>query len=300
MTDTRARPARAGVRKSESGAGKMANKCGTVLILAMLASFTNRGFGLTVSSRGYLNHAFRIDGTTSTKRRPDQLRSARPRHGLLPIGCNLIVKCSLDYMDNSPISYVEFCTKQNYCQRAVSSDCFRLQPILPLLGFAVSLFSLIVLLSAPAAAAAELASTGEGLCAEPYGLLPCSVSVPGNLFLMGAFGFFLVQARAPALLGASSLNKDRTAFRRPHRPCSRPVLAQAANLISEGSELLLGVLGPGIVGGLLLPVLGARAHAPPYPGRHPLQSGVVRRSSQQSLTHRCGPFHARWLWECTR
>ena len=34
---------------------------------------------------------------------------------------------------------------------------------------------------------------------------------------------------------------------------------QRAGLISEGSELLLEVLDPGIVGGLLLPVLGAFA-----------------------------------------
>lgn len=34
-------------------------------------------------------------------------------------------------------------------------------------------------------------------------------------------------------------------------------LLQAANLISDGSELLLEVLSPGLVGGLLLPILGA-------------------------------------------
>jgi hypothetical protein len=50
----------------------------------------------------------------------------------------------------------------------------------------------LVLFSA-SAAAAESVSPGAGMCIEPYGLLPCSVSVGGNLFLMGAFGYFLVQ-----------------------------------------------------------------------------------------------------------
>eukprot|EP00802_Teleaulax_amphioxeia_P006748 Tamp_06753.p1 GENE.Tamp_06753~~Tamp_06753.p1 ORF type:complete len:742 (+),score=146.07 Tamp_06753:3-2228(+) len=70
---------------------------------------------------------------------------------------------------------------------------------------------------------AELART---VCEETYGLLPCSLSAGGNLFLMAAYGFLLFTA---------------------------------AGLISEGSELLLEVLDPGIVGGLLLPVLGAFA-----------------------------------------
>jgi hypothetical protein len=64
------------------------------------------------------------------------------------------------------------------------------------------------------------------MCEEPYGFLPCSLSTVGNLFLMSAFGFLLFFA---------------------------------AGLISEGSELLLEVLDPGVVGGLLLPVLGAFA-----------------------------------------
>jgi len=35
------------------------------------------------------------------------------------------------------------------------------------------------------------------------------------------------------------------------------ILAQASNLIADGSELLLAVLDPGIIGGFLLPVMGA-------------------------------------------
>lgn len=35
------------------------------------------------------------------------------------------------------------------------------------------------------------------------------------------------------------------------------LLLQGANLLSDGSELLLEVLSPGLIGGLLLPVLGA-------------------------------------------
>ena len=34
-------------------------------------------------------------------------------------------------------------------------------------------------------------------------------------------------------------------------------LLQGANLLSDGSELLLEVLSPGIIGGLVLPILGA-------------------------------------------
>eukprot|EP00850_Spirogloea_muscicola_P002842 SM000011S19020 [mRNA] locus=s11:414121:418397:+ [translate_table: standard] len=66
-------------------------------------------------------------------------------------------------------------------------------------------------------------STGEQ-CKEPYGGLPCSTTVTGNIFLMFAYGFLLLVA---------------------------------AKLISDGSELLLQVLNPGLIGGLLLPILGA-------------------------------------------
>lgn len=61
-------------------------------------------------------------------------------------------------------------------------------------------------------------------CEETYGLLPCSENVVGNLFLMFAYGALLLVA---------------------------------AKSISDGSELLLEVLDPGLIGGLLLPILGA-------------------------------------------
>eukprot|EP00270_Netrium_digitus_P012395 TRINITY_DN401_c0_g1_i6.p1 TRINITY_DN401_c0_g1~~TRINITY_DN401_c0_g1_i6.p1 ORF type:complete len:648 (+),score=189.53 TRINITY_DN401_c0_g1_i6:189-2132(+) len=67
-------------------------------------------------------------------------------------------------------------------------------------------------------------STSTTECEEAYGVLPCSTSLGGNIFLMLTYGYLLLIA---------------------------------AQLISEGSEMLLLVLDPGIIGGLLLPVLGA-------------------------------------------
>mmetsp|Transcript_38807 Transcript_38807/g.91895 ORF Transcript_38807/g.91895 Transcript_38807/m.91895 type:complete len:533 (+) Transcript_38807:126-1724(+) len=61
-------------------------------------------------------------------------------------------------------------------------------------------------------------------CEESYGFLPCSDSLGGSIFLMCAYGFLLLKG---------------------------------AEYISEGSEHLLGVLSPGVIGGLVLPVLGA-------------------------------------------
>jgi hypothetical protein len=61
-------------------------------------------------------------------------------------------------------------------------------------------------------------------CEETYGLFPCSSSLSGSLFLTATYGFLLLKG---------------------------------ANLISDGSELLLEVLDPGLIGGLVLPVLGA-------------------------------------------
>eukprot|EP00873_Tetraselmis_striata_P007709 jgi/Tetstr1/427973/TSEL_018047.t1 len=61
-------------------------------------------------------------------------------------------------------------------------------------------------------------------CEESYGFLPCSDSLGGSIFLMLTYGFFLLKG---------------------------------ANFISNGSEHLLGVLSPGVIGGLVLPVLGA-------------------------------------------
>ncbi|KAL3702063.1 hypothetical protein R1sor_020085 [Riccia sorocarpa] len=61
-------------------------------------------------------------------------------------------------------------------------------------------------------------------CEENYGIFPCSTSLGGNIFLLLVYGFCLLKA---------------------------------AQFLSEGSELLLTVLNPGLIGGLLLPILGA-------------------------------------------
>lgn len=71
---------------------------------------------------------------------------------------------------------------------------------------------------------AEQAADSGKTCDETYGLLPCSTKVVGNIFLMFAYGALLLFA---------------------------------AKCISDGSELLLEVLDPGLIGGLLLPILGA-------------------------------------------
>lgn len=59
-------------------------------------------------------------------------------------------------------------------------------------------------------------------CADIYGLLPCSDTVIGNTFLIIVYGY---------------------------------LMSLAAKYLSDGSEGLLEILGPGIVGGLLLPGL---------------------------------------------
>ncbi|XP_054812743.1 sodium/calcium exchanger NCL-like [Prosopis cineraria] len=64
----------------------------------------------------------------------------------------------------------------------------------------------------------------ESTCDQTYGFLPCTTSVVGNLFLIIVYGFLMYKA---------------------------------ATYLSCGSELLLEILGPGIVGGLFLPILGA-------------------------------------------
>ncbi|KAL1817905.1 hypothetical protein ACET3Z_020479 [Daucus carota] len=61
-------------------------------------------------------------------------------------------------------------------------------------------------------------------CEETYGFLPCTTTVLGNLFLILGYGYLMFLA---------------------------------ATYLSAGSELLLEILGPGIVGGLFLPILGA-------------------------------------------
>ncbi|CAH1425718.1 unnamed protein product [Lactuca virosa] len=68
-------------------------------------------------------------------------------------------------------------------------------------------------------------STDEsGICEQTYGFLPCTTTVFGNLFLILVYGYLMFIA---------------------------------ATYLSAGSELMLEILGPGIVGGLFLPVLGA-------------------------------------------
>ncbi|KAI7728482.1 hypothetical protein M8C21_031713 [Ambrosia artemisiifolia] len=62
------------------------------------------------------------------------------------------------------------------------------------------------------------------LCEQTYGFMPCTTSVLGNLFLVSVYGYLMFLA---------------------------------ATYLSAGSELMLEVLGPGIVGGLFLPILGA-------------------------------------------
>lgn len=64
----------------------------------------------------------------------------------------------------------------------------------------------------------------EKECEEQYGIMPCSTSLGGNAALLVAYGFMLLKA---------------------------------AQLLSDGSELLLTVMSPGIIGGLVLPILGA-------------------------------------------
>ncbi|QCE10024.1 Ca2+:H+ antiporter [Vigna unguiculata] len=68
------------------------------------------------------------------------------------------------------------------------------------------------------------AITAESSCEQTYGFLPCTTTVIGNLFLIIVYGFLMFKA---------------------------------ATFLSGGSELLLEILGPGIVGGLFLPILGA-------------------------------------------
>lgn len=78
--------------------------------------------------------------------------------------------------------------------------------------------------SVPRAMVLFTISENKSVCDETYGVFPCSNSLSGNLFLMLGYGYLLLVA---------------------------------AKLISEGSELLLEVMNPGLIGGLLLPILGA-------------------------------------------
>lgn len=61
-------------------------------------------------------------------------------------------------------------------------------------------------------------------CEQTYGFMPCTSTWIGNLFLILVYGYLLYLA---------------------------------ATFLSSGSELLLEILGPGLIGGLFLPMLGA-------------------------------------------
>lgn len=65
-------------------------------------------------------------------------------------------------------------------------------------------------------------------CEQTYGFLPCTETVLGNLFLILAYGFLTFKA---------------------------------ATFLAFCSEELLDILGPGIVGGFFLPILGALPEA---------------------------------------
>ncbi|KAK9078214.1 hypothetical protein SSX86_002271 [Deinandra increscens subsp. villosa] len=69
-------------------------------------------------------------------------------------------------------------------------------------------------------------STNESIlsCEQTYGFMPCTTTAPGNLFLILVYGYLMFLS---------------------------------ATYLSAGSELMLEILGPGIVGGLFLPILGA-------------------------------------------
>ncbi|KAL6554182.1 hypothetical protein OROMI_019855 [Orobanche minor] len=61
-------------------------------------------------------------------------------------------------------------------------------------------------------------------CEQTYGFMPCTSTTLGNLFLILVYGYLMFLA---------------------------------ATYLSAGSELLLEILGPGLIGGLFLPILGA-------------------------------------------
>ncbi|GAV64038.1 Na_Ca_ex domain-containing protein/EF_hand_5 domain-containing protein [Cephalotus follicularis] len=69
-----------------------------------------------------------------------------------------------------------------------------------------------------------LFTAADATCDQTYGFLPCTTTALGNTFLIIVYGYLMFLA---------------------------------ATYLSNGSELLLEILGPGIIGGLFLPVLGA-------------------------------------------
>lgn len=67
-------------------------------------------------------------------------------------------------------------------------------------------------------------TSSQEVCEQTYGFMPCTTTAFGNVFLIIVYGYLMYLA---------------------------------ATYLSAGSELLLQILGPGLVGGLCLPVLGA-------------------------------------------
>lgn len=90
----------------------------------------------------------------------------------------------------------------------------------------------------------------EETCEQTYGFMPCTSTALGNLFLIIVYGYLMFQA---------------------------------ATYLSSGSELLLEILGPGIVGGLFLPILGALPDAM-----------LILGTNQFSLFHRI--FKVSWIY----
>ncbi|XP_062189983.1 sodium/calcium exchanger NCL1-like [Phragmites australis] len=101
-------------------------------------------------------------------------------------------------------------------------------PLVPLLLFLLSAAAYGRLISdgtpSPPLVSVIRLSSAADKCEQSYGFLPCTTTVLGNLFLVLTYGFLMYKA---------------------------------ATYLSAGSELLLEIMGPGLVGGLLLPILGA-------------------------------------------
>ncbi|KAB8086657.1 hypothetical protein EE612_010101, partial [Oryza sativa] len=100
------------------------------------------------------------------------------------------------------------------------------------------------------------AAAGEDMgCEMSYGFLPCTTTAWGNLFLVLAYGFLMFKS---------------------------------ATYLSSGSEMLLQILGPGIVGGLFLPILGALPDAllilgTPLPFPFPFPSSLCTTRSRAGI-----------------
>lgn len=80
-------------------------------------------------------------------------------------------------------------------------------------------------------------AAASGGCEATYGFLPCTTNALGNVFLILVYGYLMFLA---------------------------------ATFLSNGSELLMQILGPGLIGGLLLPMLGALPDAMLILGKSPL------------------------------